>query len=193
MDELGSISVSLIDVSTTDIINQGAKLYCSASITVQIPQKTMGVIKEIPKLAEGVENDYGKLYSGSVSWSKFRYRIELDDYKNIRVEPVDFNVSWALYRMVSLSVNKDEYILKNSLEKYHDEDALLNNIWMSLPASTRAMNKTAQREWIKEKVKKCGKISDATSETKNIQERIDIFKCQTSMTVDRVSLLSGPP
>jgi uncharacterized protein YecT (DUF1311 family) len=106
--------------------------------------------------------------------------------------------SSALYGAVLLSVNKSEIIKANAQNKiavskdaYQAADTDLNTTWKELPASARNSLKSAQLTWVKDKVSKCGKISDAGLESINAETRIKIYNCQTKMTIDRTAFLSG--
>lgn len=60
-----------------------------------------------------------------------------------------------------------------------------------MPDSIRTSMKSSQLDWVKEKTTKCGKISDAMSESRNMNERVNILKCQVRMTNERISFLGG--
>ena len=103
-----------------------------------------------------------------------------------------------MYIMSVLAVNKEQVVstfsqisLSSAQSAYASADHELNSAWKELPDSARNSMKKEQIAWVNSKVTKCGKISDAKSEEVNVQQRINIYQCQTKMTNERISYLNG--
>lgn len=71
------------------------------------------------------------------------------------------------------------------------EDAHLNKVWKSIPASFRSSMKDERIAWIWGKESKCRKIESADLSELSISEKVDRYECQAEMTKNRVKYLSG--
>ncbi|MBH5326290.1 DUF1311 domain-containing protein [Salmonella enterica] len=195
---LNGMVVNVTNVSTSGKGNYG--LNCSATISVKIPQNTLDIVKKFPDYLSDITRDGGRINNDNVTWDVVKYSAKLAD-NNKDIIFSEFNrsyISRAIYEMSVLSVNKEQIVhtyLQKELMKaqsaYAGADRELNAIWKALPDSVRNSMKKEQLAWVNSKTSKCGKLSDATSETTNIQHRVDIYQCQTRMTDERISWLTG--
>ncbi|EPJ1512390.1 lysozyme inhibitor LprI family protein [Escherichia coli] len=195
---LNGMAVNVTNVSTSGKGNYG--LNCSATISVKIPQNTLDIVKKFPDYLSDITRDGGRINNDNVTWDVVKYSARLAD-NNKDIIFSEFNrsyISRAIYEMSVLSVNKEQIVhtyLQKELMKaqsaYAGADRELNAIWKALPDSVRNSMKKEQLAWVNSKTSKCGKLSDATSETTNIQHRVDIYQCQTRMTDERISWLTG--
>lgn len=195
---LNGMAVNVTNVSTSGKGNYG--LNCSATISVKIPQNTLDIVKKFPDYLSDITRDGGRINNDNVTWDVVKYSARLAD-NNKDIIFSEFNrsyISRAIYEMSVLSVNKEQIVhtyLQSELTKaqsaYARADRELNAVWKALPDSVRNSMKKEQLAWVNSKTSKCGKLSDATSETTNIQHRVDIYQCQTRMTDERISWLTG--
>ncbi|HAG7093196.1 TPA: DUF1311 domain-containing protein [Escherichia coli] len=194
---LNGMTVNVANVSTSGKGNYG--LNCSATISVKIPQNTLDIVKKFPDYLSDITRG-GRINNDNVTWDVVKYSARLaDNNKDIIFSEFSRSyISRAIYEMSVLSVNKEQIVhtyLQRELMKaqsaYAGADRELNAIWKALPDSVRNSMKKEQLAWVNSKTSKCGKLSDATSETTNIQHRVDIYQCQTRMTDERISWLTG--
>ncbi|MCQ5839590.1 DUF1311 domain-containing protein [Escherichia coli] len=195
---LNGMTVNVTNVSTSGKGNYG--LNCSATISVKIPQNTLDIVKKFPDYLSDITRGGGRINNDNVTWDVVKYSARLaDNNKDIIFSEFSRSyISRAIYEMSVLSVNKEQIVhtyLQRELMKaqsaYAGADRELNAIWKALPDSVRNSMKKEQLAWVNSKTSKCGKLSDATSETTNIQHRVDIYQCQTRMTDERISWLTG--
>lgn len=195
---LDSMNVTVTNVSTSGDGSNG--LNCSANIAVNVPQNTLDVVSKMPDFLDYVTGNYGKINSSGVMWSGVTYRAKLaDNKKDILFS--DFNktdIPRAMRNISVLAVNKDQIItavsensLNSAQESYARVDRELNAVWKALPDSARNAMKKEQLAWVNDKVAKCGKLSDGKSEALDMQQRVNIYQCQTKMTHDRIAYLTG--
>jgi len=195
---LDSMGVTVTNVSTSG--NGSYGLNCSATISIKVPQDTLEVVSKVPGYLHYLTGGYGKVNNGGVTWSGVTYSTKLaDNNKDILFS--DFNrtdISDAMYNMSVLAVNKDQIIstvsassLSSAQSAYASADRELNVVWKELPDSARNSMKKEQIAWVNDKVAKCGKLSDGKSEAINVQRRVNIYQCQTKMTNERISYLTG--
>ena len=195
---LNSIVVTVKNVSTGSDGSYG--LNCSATISLKIPQEAIDVVSNAPNYLPFITGAYGKINDGSLVWSDVSYSAKLaDNNKDIIFN--DFNrayISDAIFNASVLAENKDEIIkslsqntLSSAQSAYTEADRELNAVWKELPDSAKNALKKEQLAWVNEKVKQCGRITDASSEAIKLNQRIDIYQCQTKITNERVSYLSG--
>ncbi|EOU1337381.1 lysozyme inhibitor LprI family protein [Cronobacter malonaticus] len=195
---LNTMEVLVTNVSTSREESYG--LSCIATISIQIPKDTLEVVSKVPSYLSYVTGAYGKINNNGVIWSDVNYTAKLaDNNKDILFS--DFNktdASTSLFNMSVLAVNKEQIIntlsqrsLSSAQSAYVSADTELNAVWKELPESARKAMKKEQLAWVNSKVAKCGKLSDSSSETINIQQRINIYQCQTKMTYERISYLTG--
>ncbi|AVR04463.1 lysozyme inhibitor LprI family protein [Pluralibacter gergoviae] len=199
LDKENSIEISLAEVSTVENTS-ATQMQCKAKLSIQLPTETLDVVREVPNEIYSITSDAATLHNNAIVWKDYTYNIKLaDNKKDISVsDAMRDQASNYLYKIVVMSVNKSEIIMENSTKKvemalseYREENAVLNNLWKSMPDSVRASMKASQNAWIKEKAIKCGKISDATSEIIPVKQRVETLKCQTQMTRERISFLGG--
>ncbi len=194
--KIDSIPMTISNVSTTSTTD--GTLNCSATIAAQLPPETLEVLKNNPEYLSSIISDNGKMNNGKVVWSNYPYSLSLaDNKKDISVSRVNY-IQNSIYKMSTLAVNKDHIItsnftvkLSNSKNNYARSDRNLNDIWKSLPDSIKTSMKKSQQAWVNEKALKCGKLSDADMEITPIQNRINIYDCQTKMTNERIAFLGG--
>ncbi|TKI02541.1 lysozyme inhibitor LprI family protein [Martelella alba] len=197
-NKLNNLAIGVSNVSTSG--NGSYGLNCSATISVKVPQETLDVVSSDPKYLHYVTGTSGKLNNGSVVWSGVNYSAKLaDNGKDVIFS--NFNrsdLSDALFNISVLSVNKSQIInaqakenLASAKAEYKNSDSNLNSVWRELPDSSRNALKKEQVIWVSEKVAKCGKLSDAESNSVDMKHRIEIYQCQTKMTDERIDFLSG--
>lgn len=197
-NKLDSISVNVTNVSTNGKGSNG--LNCTATIALKIPQETLDVVSSAANYLRYVTGSYGKINNGDVVWSDVSYSAKLAD-NNKDIIFSDFNktdISDAMFNVSVLAANKDQIVkdvsqgsLGDAQSAYKIADRKLNAVWKDLPDSARNALKKEQQVWVNDKAKKCGMLSDASSESINVNQRIGIYKCQEKMTNDRISYLSG--
>lgn len=175
---------------------------CSASVVLTMPAEIIGFIASYPEKLGRITRGGGKVLNNNVQWGKFVYSLSLaDNGKDISVsyeyENRDF-ISESMADMAILALNKDEFEKSDLTNKvnaaanaYSESDSRLNQLWKYLPDSVKNSMKKEQNQWIGEKAKKCGKISDASSATTPLATRASIFNCQTQMTNERYHYLGG--
>ena len=197
-NRLGSISIVIKDVSTEGHGSYG--LNCRATILLKIPHETMDVISNKSSFLDSLTGSQGKFNNGSIVWNNVSYSVKLaDNNKDILLREFEgTDISSAILSSSILAEDKDKFLKlisdKYLLEKqsaYADADRELNITWKELPDSARKSLKKEQLAWVNDKVKKCGKISDAASETVDVNKRASIYQCQMKMTKERISYLSG--
>lgn len=195
---LNSMKVELTNVSTSGSGSDG--LDCSATISIKIPQDTLDVVSKAPHYLQYVTGDNGKVNNSGVTWNGATYVAKLaDNNKDILFGNFNWtDVSAAMFNMSVLAVNKDQIIstlsqssLKLAQSAYASADRELNAVWKELPDSVRNSMKKEQIAWVNNKVAKCGKIPDGKAETIPMQQRVNIYQCQTKMTNERISYLTG--
>ncbi|MEN4889917.1 lysozyme inhibitor LprI family protein [Erwinia billingiae] len=194
--KLNTIGINVSNVSTSG--GKGNDLRCIATVGIKLPAETLDVLKEFPKYLSSFVANGGAINSDSIVWSNLTYNIKLaDNKKDIAVTNVEY-ITRSLKQAAILAVTKDEVINKNFNYKVSDakhdyttQDAYLNTVWKNLPDSARASMKKQQVAWVNEKAVKCGKLSDANSIETPAQKRIEIYKCQTEMTLNRIAFLGG--
>ncbi len=197
-NKLDALVVDVSDASTSG--NGSYGLNCSATISVKVPQETLGVVSSDPNYLHYITGSYGKLRNGRVVWSDISYSAKLaDNGKDVIFSHFNrTDLSNALFNISVLSVNKDQIIntlAKNTLgtakDAYKNADHELNSVWRELPDSSKNALKKEQLAWVNEKVAKCGKLPDAESNNVDMQQRIETYQCQTKMTNERIGFLSG--
>jgi Uncharacterized protein conserved in bacteria len=197
-NKLNSLVVGVSNVSTSG--NGSYGLNCSATISVKVPQETLDVVSSESDYLHSITGNYGKLNNGSVVWSDVSYSAKLaDNGKDVIFS--EFNrtdLSDALFNISVLSINKSQIIhaqfkgaLDSAKAEYKISDRNLNSVWRELPDSSRNALKKEQLAWVNEKTTKCGKLSDAESNSVDMKHRIEIYQCQTKMTNERIDFLSG--
>lgn len=200
--QLRTIPIHINDVITKNAEPENANLRsCSAKISMDIPDPLFKVINKLPDTLPYISQNGGQFINTAITWQNVEYNIQFSDNgKDIVVTPVKKidRLTWSIYVMARMSVSGDNLIKKknNSLieiatKKFESKDRELNQVWNSLPASSRAALKQQQREWINKKERECGKLSDAKSETLSTTERISIYQCQREMTNTRIAYLSS--
>lgn len=191
-----------IDVKGASTINNSSstEVSCKAKVSISLPQEVIDVINAIPDRMANLQSEQESFYNNTILWKDYNYTLKLsDDKKDISVtDNMRNSAPDELYFITLLSVNKNEAIAESNNEKikvaqseYNEADAELNNLWKNMTDSVRASMKSSQLAWVKDKIVKCGKISDATSNTADITTRVNIFNCQTRMTNERITLLGG--
>lgn len=197
-NKLNGLAISVSNASTSG--NGSYGLNCSATIEVKVPQETLDVVSSNPNYLHYVTGGYAKLNNGNAVWSNVGYSAKLaDNGKDIIFSNFDqTELSDALFNISVLSVNKDQIInahskdtLDSAKAEYKSYDHDLNSVWRGLPDSAKNALKTEQLAWVKEKVSKCGKLSDAESNSVDMKQRIEIYQCQSKMTNERIDFLSG--
>lgn len=197
-NKLNTLDVIITNVSTLDSSGKD-NLSCGATISIKLPQEAVDVISDVPAKMSSITYDSGKLSNGNVTWNDVRYSIKLaDNKKDILISELSNTVSYALFNTAMMATDKDEILSSNSQGKlssaqyqYTNTDRELNDIWKELPDSARNAMKKTQLAWVQEKVTKCGKLSDIKLDTLNMQQKINIYQCQTKMTNERIAYLSG--
>lgn len=174
---------------------------CGASISLKLPQDIIDVVSDVPEKMSSITYDDGRMSSSGVVWNDVRYTIKLaDNKKDILISDLseENEVSASLFNAAMMVADKDEIINKNSLSKlstaqyqYSESDRELNNVWKELPDSARNAMKKTQLAWVQDKVEKCGKLSDTKLDTVSSEQKMSIYQCQTKMTNERISYLSG--
>ena len=84
--------------------------------------------------------------------------------------------------------SNDEYLHSSYLSaklQFAKSDGILNELWKSLDQKTRNKLKSNQRQWIKEKESKCGKVTSKGTDA----ELIEMLKCQKGFTDIRIDML----
>lgn len=196
-----------IPVNFSDVITQPTKpeneniRTCSVTVSMDVPDPLFKVIRELPDTVASIGQGRGQLINTKVIWKEVKYNIQLaDNGKDIVMTPVQQinNLTWSIYTMARLSVSGDEIIKKRNDSKieiaaknFERQDRELNDVWNSLPASSRAALKKEQRDWVAKKEQQCGKLSDAKSVAVSATQRISIYQCQGEMTSTRTSYLDG--
>ncbi|MGR7525742.1 lysozyme inhibitor LprI family protein [Klebsiella aerogenes] len=197
-NKLNGLVIGVSNVSTSGDGSYG--LNCSATISVKVPQETLDVVSSDPNYLHFVTGTYGKLKNGNVVWSDVSYSAKLaDNGKDVIFSHFNrTDLSDALFNISVLSVNKDQIInahskdtLNSAKAEYKNSDRELNSVWRELPDSSRNALKKEQLAWVNGKVAKCGKLSDAESNSVDMKHRIEIYQCQTKMTNERIDFLSG--
>ncbi|WP_345830744.1 lysozyme inhibitor LprI family protein [Erwinia sp. HDF1-3R] len=195
---LNSIVLNITNVSTDGSRSYG--LNCRATISLKIPQETLDVVSNAPGYLRSVTGAYGKINNGSVVWNDVSYNAKLaDNNKDIIFSNFSrSDISDVMFNVSVLAENKERIVkalsqssLGQAQSNYKNADRELNALWKELPDSARNALKNEQLTWINDKVKKCGKISDASSETMDVSQRTGIYQCQAKMTNERISYLSG--
>lgn len=195
---LNSMEVIVANISTSSEGSYG--LDCSATVSIKIPQDTLDVISKVPDYLRYVTGGYGKVNNSGVTWNGVTYNAKLaDNNKDVLFSNFSrIDASAALFNMSVLAVNKDQIIstlsqnsLNSARSAYVSADRELNAVWKELPDSARNSMKKEQIAWVNNKVAKCGKLPDGKSETINAQQQITIYQCQTKMTHERISYLTG--
>jgi uncharacterized protein YecT (DUF1311 family) len=196
--KLNNMVIEVTNVSTSGDGSYG--LNCSATLSLNIPQEAMDVVSSVPYYLRFATGKYGKINNDSVIWSGFNYSAKLaDNKKDVIFSNVSgLDASDSMFNLSVLAENKDHIINTLSQDRFDSEqsayttaDRELNAVWKALPDSARNAMKKEQVAWVKEKATKCGKLSDANSETINIKQRIGIYQCQTKMTNERSSYLGS--
>lgn len=199
ISKLNSLAVNAKSVSTTGNTNS-SEITCEAQVSIPLPADALDVIHAMPEQMSNLQFNQAKFYNGAVVWKNYVYGLKLaDNQKDISVvDNMNNAASAALFGTTVLIVNKGEIIKANEDEKiavaedeYNTADAELNTAWNDMPASARTSMKSAQLAWVKGKITKCGKISDAGLEATPAATRVNIYNCQTKMTNQRVSFLAG--
>lgn len=195
---LDGIAVNVTNVSTGGAGSDG--LNCTATIALKIPQETLDVVSSSPNYLRYITGSYGKINNGGVVWSDVSYSAKLAD-NNKDIVFSDFNqtdIADAMFNVSVLATNKDQIVkavsqgsLGEAQSAYKNADSELNAVWKELPDSARNALKKEQQVWVSDKAKKCGMLSDASSEATNVNQRIGIYQCQAKMTNERISYLSG--
>lgn len=196
---LNNLGVVITNVST--LSSSGSNnLSCGATISIKLPQDIIDVVSDVPEKMSSITYNNGRMNSSGVVWNDVRYSIKLaDNKKDILISDLSRNeVSASLYNAAIMVTDKDEIINKNSLSKlssaqyqYSESDRKLNYVWKELPDSARNAMKKTQVAWVQDKVAKCGKLSDTTLDTVSSEQKMSIYQCQTKMTNERISYLSG--
>jgi len=195
---LNSMQVTATNVSTSGGGSYG--LNCSATISITIPQETLDVVSKAPNYLQYVTGGYGKVSNSGVIWNGVTYSAKLaDNNKDILFSEFSrTDASAAMFNMSVLAVNKDQIIsslsqssLSSAQSAYAYADRELNAVWKELPDSVRNSMKKEQVSWVNNKVAKCGNIPDRKSATINVQQQVSIYQCQTKMTQERISYLTG--
>ncbi|HEY2454424.1 MAG TPA: lysozyme inhibitor LprI family protein [Scandinavium sp.] len=199
IEKLVLLPVNIKNVSTTDNTNV-SEISCEAHVDIPLPANALDVIHAMPEQMSGLQFGHAKFYNSTIVWKKYEYTLKLaDNKKDISVVDNMSNAASAtLYGIVVLTTNKDEFIKANALQKlaiakddYQIADADLNATWQELPASSRNTLKLPQLAWVKGKAFACGKISDAELATTDAETSVKIYNCQTKMTHERNTFLSG--
>ena len=197
-NKLNSLVVGVSNTSTSG--NGSYGLNCSTTVSVKVPQEALDVVSSDPNYMHFVTGTYGKLINGSVVWSDVSYSAKLaDNGKDVIFSQFNrTDLSDILFNISVLSVNKSQIIntqskdnLDSGKAEYKNADRNLNSVWRELPDSSRNALKKEQLAWVNEKVTKCGKLSDAESNSVDIKHRIEIYQCQIKMTNDRIAFLNG--
>lgn len=195
---LNSIEVAVKNVSTSGEGNYG--LDCSADIYIKIPQDTLEVVSKAPEYLQYVTGGYGKVSNSGVIWNNVAYKAKLaDNKKDILFS--EFSMAGAADAMFNISViavNKDQIInlisedsLNSAKSAYARADRELNAVWKELPDSAQISLKKEQIAWVNNKIAKCGKLSDGKTESANVQQQVNTYRCQAKMTNERIAYLTG--
>ncbi len=198
--QLRAIPVQLSDIVTQSSSSE-VRRNCSAKVSAAIPQATLDFLKVLPDTLKEITQGYGQVLNNQVVWKDFTYDIQLaDNNKDIIVTPSQsaYTTTSSIYYMATMAVSKDSIIKKKNdsevyaaAEAYSGVDRELNEVWKMLPDSARAALKKEQQTWVNQKSQKCGKLSDAQSETLPAAQRISIYQCQSRLTDKRIEYLGG--
>ncbi|TKK16285.1 DUF1311 domain-containing protein [Enterobacter cancerogenus] len=202
LDKANQIAIVMENVTTKTFKSEDLSRQCTAKISLTLPPELLSVMTTFPDKVGSISRGKGKVLNDRVQWENYNYSIALaDNNKDIAVsyEYTDSDyIAEALFNISLFALNKDDLEnadLKNKLSTsayyYSDSDRHLNDIWKGMPESVRASMKKEQTAWITEKARKCGKLSDASSESTPLKTRISIYQCQTKMTDERVRYLGG--
>lgn len=202
LDKANQIAIVMENVTTKTFKSEDLSRQCTAKISLTLPPELLSVMTTFPDKVGSISRGKGKVLNDRVQWENYNYSIALaDNNKDIAVsyEYTDSDyIAEALFNISLFALNKDDLEnadLKNKLStsaySYSDSDRHLNDIWKGMPESVRASMKKEQTAWITEKTRKCGKLSDASSESAPLKTRIAIYQCQTKMTDERVRYLGG--
>lgn len=194
--KLDHFSVDVSNVSTSD--KTESVLSCRANIAFKLPAETLDVLRDVPGYLSGLVSNGGKLSTGGIVWSNHPYNLKLaDNKKDISVTDLGF-IPRSLFQADILSVTKNDVINNNFDEKirkekisYASADAWLNRVWKNLPDSIKRSMKKEQVSWVNQKAVKCGNLTDADSSVTPAPQRVAIYKCQSTMTQERISFLGG--
>lgn len=202
LDKANQIAIVMENVTTKTFKSEDLSRQCTAKISLTLPLELLSVMTTFPDKVGSISRGKGKVLNDRVQWENYNYSIALaDNNKDIAVsyEYTDSDyIAEALFNISLFALNKDDLEnadLKNKLStsaySYSDSDRHLNDIWKGMPESVRASMKKEQTARITEKARKCGKLSDASSESTPLKTRIAIYQCQTKMTDERVRYLGG--
>lgn len=198
-NQVAIVPIRISDVSTTG--GSAQELKCIATVSMAVPAELKELSEKVPEVfSEFIRESHGLYKNGDLSWKNISYGIRLAD--NEKDISVDFGGTYyapmSLASSSYLAIRKDEIIKSNdpsrvtiAKQSYEVEDAHLNKIWKSIPASFRSSMKDEQIAWIWGKESKCGKIESADLAALSISEQVDRYECQAEMTKNRASYLSG--
>lgn len=197
--KVAMVPIRVSDVSTTSSSTQ--ELKCIATISMTVPAELKEISETVPiVLSEFINESHGLYKNGELSWKNVSYSLRLaDNEKDISVDLGEtYYAPMSLASSSYLAIKKDEIIKKNdpsrvtiAKQSYEAEDAHLNKIWKSIPASFRSSMKDEQVAWIWGKESKCGKLESADFAGLTISEKVERYECQTEMTKNRSDYLSG--
>ncbi|MEG5483193.1 lysozyme inhibitor LprI family protein [Enterobacter kobei] len=195
---LNSMEVAISNVSTAGEGSYGLK--CSANIYIKTPQDTLDVVSKAPGYLQYVTGGYGKVSNSGVIWNNVAYNAKLaDNKKDILFSEFSMpGAADAMFNISVIAVNKDQIInrisedsLDSAKSAYARTDRELNAVWKELPDSVQSSLKKEQIAWVNNKMAKCGKLSDDKTESVNVQQQLNTYRCQTKMTNDRIAYLTG--
>ena len=198
-NQVATVPISISDVSTTG--GSAQELKCIATVSMTVPAELKELSEKVPEVfSEFIRESHGLYKNGDLSWKNTSYGIRLADNK--KDISVDFGGTYyapmSLASSSYLAIRKDEIIRSNdpsrvtiAKQSYEVEDAHLNKIWKSIPASFRSSMKDEQIAWIWGKESKCGKIESVDLADLSISEQVDRYECQAEMTKNRANYLSG--
>ena len=197
--KLMALPVTISGVSTTS--ESGNSLNCIATINVKVPTELNELANKTPHVyASYIQASHAIDKNGELAWKNIHYSIMLSDNgKDISVDTEDMIATMdTLAKSATLAVDKDDilklYDPKNvdlAKSDFTVVDNELNKIWKAIPPSFRTSMKFSQVDWIYQKESQCGTIQQANNNSVSVLDRVQIFKCQTSMTKERIKYLGG--
>ncbi|QOK17751.1 DUF1311 domain-containing protein [Aeromonas caviae] len=196
---LDAINVQASEVTTVD--KTDASLNCIATITMTIPMELKDVADKVPAVYnEFLNHSDATSRNNDLIWKDRTYSLRLaDNGTDISVRGTNFySPMLTLVNAASIATRKDEILKENdpsmvpaAKELYMAEDKELNRIWGAIPKSFRSSMMDSQRQWVIAKANTCGSLSRANSPDEAVKDRVEIFKCQTDFTKERIQFLTA--
>lgn len=139
-NKLNSLMIGINNVFTSGNGRDG--LNCSATISVNVPQETMDVVRSEPDYLHSITGGYDKLDNGIMVWSNASYSPKLaDNGKDLIFSHFNqADLSDALFNISVFSVNKKKIIhaqfkgpLDSAKTEYKTSNCNLNSVWRGPP------------------------------------------------------------